>query len=240
MDPDGNFVVAWRDNVQEGNNNGGIFARRFDAAGNPITPEIHVNTATAGDQAMPSIAMDAAGNFVIAFESLPPSLLPDVYARRFDFNGVPQGPEFLVNTTTASYQRGGAVAMDMNGDFVIAWQSYLQDGSGYGIYARRYDSAGIAQGGEIPVNTVTAGEQMYPSIAMDPNGDYVIAWDHITGASPDTSYTIYAQRFNAAGVAQGANECFRRHNRQLDQQRAGWQFLGRVCAEIQGRRAAAG
>ncbi|HEV8378745.1 MAG TPA: hypothetical protein VGP99_07830, partial [Tepidisphaeraceae bacterium] len=88
MDADGDFVVAWRDNVQEGNNNGGIFARRFDAAGNPLSGEIHVNTATTGDQAVPSVAMDAAGDFVIVYESVVPSFAPDVYARRFDFNGV--------------------------------------------------------------------------------------------------------------------------------------------------------
>ena len=30
--------------------------------------------------------------------------------------------------------------MDSSGDFVIAWDSYGQDGSGYGIYAQRYVS----------------------------------------------------------------------------------------------------
>jgi hypothetical protein len=203
MDPDGDFVVAWRDNTHEGNNNGGIFARRFDAAGNPVTGEIHVNTIVDGSQEAPAVAMDAAGNFVITFETLPASSLPDVYARRFDFNGVPQGPEFLVNTTTAGYQRAAAVAMDMGGDFVITWQSYLQDDSGYGIYARRYNSAGVAQTGEVPVNTATVGHQMAPSIAMDADGDYVIAWDEFNLAG--TSYAIYAQRYNAAGVAQGGS-----------------------------------
>src|SRR6266581_4604578 len=125
MDPDGDFVVAWVDNVQEGNANSGVFARRFDAAGNPLTGEIHVNTITDLNQQAPAVAMDAAGNFVITFESGQLTSF-DVYARRFDFSGAPQGDQFLVNTTTNSTQNGPAVAMDYAGDLVITWQSYLQ------------------------------------------------------------------------------------------------------------------
>src|SRR4051812_22709461 len=83
MDADGDFVVAWADNSQEGASNSGIFARRFDAAGNPLSNEIHVNTISDGNQSAPAIALDAAGDFVIAFESgTAPAL--DLYARRFD------------------------------------------------------------------------------------------------------------------------------------------------------------
>jgi hypothetical protein len=33
--------------------------------------------------------------------------------------------------------------MDDDGDFVIAWDSYGQDDSPYGIYAKRYNPEGI-------------------------------------------------------------------------------------------------
>ncbi len=42
-----------------------------------------------------------------------------------------------MNTTTADNQTRPVVAIDADGDFVIAWQSNLQDGSNYGIYAQR-------------------------------------------------------------------------------------------------------
>ena len=76
-----------------------------------------------------------------------------VYAQRYDAAGVPQGGEFRVNTTTAGDQDVAAVAMDADGDFVVAWQSDGQDGSGCGVYAQRYSAAGVAQGGEFRVNT---------------------------------------------------------------------------------------
>jgi hypothetical protein len=207
MDADGDFTIAWVDDTQEGaaNVSSGVFARRFDAAGNPLTGEIHVNSVTDGNQINPTIASDPAGNFVVAYESRNPSAPSgpvDVYARRFDSSGTPQGTEFKVNTTTESFDHGPAIAMDYSGDFVITWQSYLQDGEGYGIYDRRYNSAGVAQSGEVRVNAVITGHQMYPSIAMDPAGDYVISWDEFDIAG--TTYSIYAQRYNAAGTAVGS------------------------------------
>ena len=49
--------------------------------------------------------------------------------------------------------------MDDDGDFVITWQSHGQDGSGWGIYAQRYNAAGVKQGTEFRVNTYTLSHQ---------------------------------------------------------------------------------
>ena len=91
--------------------------------------------------------------------------------------------------------------MDADGDFVVAWESHDQDGSSYGIYAQRYNAAGVAQGGEFRVNTFTTGNQGRPSVAMDADGDFVVAWDGQRRSA--TTHGIFAQRFDAAGVAQG-------------------------------------
>src|SRR4051812_7850696 len=82
----------------------------------------------------------------------------------------PVGGEFPVNTYSTNYQQHQDVATDSAGDFVIAWSSNGQDGSGYGVYARRFDPAGQAVGGEFLVNTYTAGNQVVPRVAMDPAG----------------------------------------------------------------------
>lgn len=63
----------------------------------------------------------------------------------------------LVNTTTGNTQetalnnRGAsqAVAMANNGDYVVVWSSESQDSSGWGVFGRRYDNNGVAQGGGI-------------------------------------------------------------------------------------------
>ncbi|MDZ4689373.1 MAG: cadherin repeat domain-containing protein [Planctomycetaceae bacterium] len=55
----------------------------------------------------------------------------------------PVGGEFRVNTYTTGAQRTftespQSVAMDADGDFVVTWTSYPQDGSSYGVYAQRF------------------------------------------------------------------------------------------------------
>ena len=55
---------------------------------------------------------------------------------------VASGVETRVNSTTASSQIGGGIAMDAAGDSAIVWQSLNQDGSKFGAYAQRYNAGG--------------------------------------------------------------------------------------------------
>jgi len=122
--------------------------------------------------------MDANGNLVIAWESYQQdgSML-GIYAQRYNAAGVPQGAEFRANTVVPFDQESPSIAMDANGNFVIAWQSFQQDGSLFGIYARRYSAAGVPQTEEFRINTVTIGSQHDVSAAMDADGDFVVPWE---------------------------------------------------------------
>ena len=57
----------------------------------------------------------------------------------------------------------------------MTWESTDQDGDGRGIFAQRYNAAGIAQGAEFQVNFNTYGDQYEPSVTINPAGDFVIA-----------------------------------------------------------------
>ena len=223
MDADGDFVVTWASFDQD-LSGWGIYAQRFNAAGVAQGTEFRVNSATADWQNVPSVAMDADGDFVVAWQSfVQDGSANGVYAQRYNAAGVAQGDEFRVNTATAGTQSAPAVAMDADGDFVIAWMSNGQDGSGYGIYAQRYDAAGAALGLEFRVNTTTASSQRDPGVAMDADGDFVVTW-----SSPDGSgYGVHAQRYNAAGVAVGGE--FR-----LNAVTNGNQFLSAVAMDAAG------
>ena len=86
------------------------------------------------------------------------------------------GYEFMVNTYTSSTQNQPSVAADADGDFVVIWQSDGQDGSGYGIYGQRYNSAGSTVGSEFRVNTYTTANQVAPVVSMAADGDFVVVW----------------------------------------------------------------
>jgi hypothetical protein len=201
MDDAGNFVVAWTSEAQDGSGDG-IYIRRYNAAGTPLTGEIRVNTFTTANQVSPAIAMDPNGDSVVVWTSYgQESAEPGVYAQRYNAAGTPQGGEMHVNTFTTSYQRFGSVGMDDAGNFVIAWEGFDQDGSGIGSYAQRYNAAGVPQGSEFRINTETFHNQHEPSVAVDPSGDFVIAWSSDT--QDGDSNGVYARRYNASGVPQG-------------------------------------
>jgi hypothetical protein len=199
MDDDGDFVAVWVSYYQDGDGYG-VYARRYDSAGEPLGSEFQVNTYTTHNQENPAVAMNSTGDFVITW-SREDGDYDGIFGQRFYSDGTTNGNEFQVNTMTSQYQILSSVAMDNNGDFVIAWNSYVTGGYGWEIYARRYDPAGTPSGTEFLVNTYTSGSQSGPSVAMNAGGDFVIAWDSYL--QDGSSSGIFGQRFNNDGTTNG-------------------------------------
>jgi hypothetical protein len=191
-DRTGNFVVAWQSYQQEGSTNRtwGVFARRYDASGAPQGAEFQVNTHTVSDQYYPSVASDAAGNFVVAWTSYYQGIL----AQRYDSTGAPRGAEFQVNTYTTGYQRSARVASGAAGDFVVVWDS--GDGNSWGVFGQCYAAAGTPRGSEFQVNVYTTGNQGGPAVALDGAGNLIAAW---SGAGPGDDRGVFARRLGCAG-----------------------------------------
>jgi hypothetical protein len=201
MDSAGDYVAAWASNGEDGSG-WGVYAERFQANGSPAGPEVRVNTTTAGDQTDPAVAMDSAGDTVITWSSYGQDGSGwGVYSQRYDAAGVAQGGETRVNTTTAGDQDGARVAMDGKGNYVVTWQSYGQDGSGWGIYAQRFNAAGVAQGSQFRVNATTTGDQEFPDVAMNAAGNFVVTWSSY--GQDGSGWGVYGRRYNASGASQG-------------------------------------
>ncbi len=201
MDADGDFAVTWSSNSQDGSG-WGVYAQRYNAAGQALGNEFRVNSYTSGSQIYSKVAMDADGDFVVIWNSAgQDGSSYGVYAQRYSAAGEVLGDEFKVNTYTSNTQRFSSVAMDADGDFVVTWSSSGQDGSGWGVYAQRYNAVGEALGQEFRVNTFSSGSQLYSTVAMDADGDFVITWS--SSAQDGSGYGVYAQRYNAAGQVIG-------------------------------------
>ena len=65
-DAAGNIIVAWESDGEDGDETG-IYAQRFNRDGVPVGGAFQVNTFTNGNQSDPVVAMDVAGNVVIAW-----------------------------------------------------------------------------------------------------------------------------------------------------------------------------
>jgi VCBS repeat-containing protein len=172
---------------------------------NAVGDEFQVNSFTANDQFAPVIKGLADGGFVVVWTSRAQDDIGDVfndgvYGQRYDADGAPVGGEFRVNQETASYQFAPRVASLTGGGFAVTWTSDGQDGDGYGAYARLYDADGNAVGNEFQVSTVTSGYQVALDCLSLDGGGFAVLW----GSDDFVNQAMYLQRYNAAGVADGA------------------------------------
>jgi len=169
------------------------------------------------DQAWASVACDNDGDFVVTWTQYDNVSVTDpltkvtttvedanVYARRFDSVGNSIGDAFRVNTYTANDQLWSVAAMDVSGDFVITWSSVGQEdtdqlGNGYGVYARRYDSAGAPWAPEFQVNVTSGGDQRFSSVSMDSLGGFVVAWTSNQGNQGNQNDHVFARNFDLNG-----------------------------------------
>lgn len=146
-DDSGNFVVVWQ-SYQDGSG-AGVFGQRFDSAGLPVGSEFQVHSYTTGNEGSAEVAADDSGDFVVVWHSsLQDGSNYGVFGQRFDNAGLPVGNEFQVNTYTTSFQEDPAVAADGSGNFVVAWTSWFQDGSSFGVFGQRLPASTFADGFE--------------------------------------------------------------------------------------------
>ncbi|HVN37381.1 MAG TPA: hypothetical protein VMW19_04305 [Myxococcota bacterium] len=204
-EPDGGFVVVWQSNGSAGSDQSSysIQGRRYASNGSAAGSQFQVNTNTLYGQYAPSVATDALGDFVVVWQTLVTLGNTDIEGQRFASNGTLQGGEFQVNSYTTSFQKYPVVAKASNGDFVVVWQSRgcsCGDFSNESILGQRFASNGTPLGGEFQVNTYTTGLQTLPSVAQEPNGNFLVTWQSEGSfADADLTLTTEAQRYASDG-----------------------------------------
>jgi hypothetical protein len=180
-DGSGNYVVVWANNGQDGGG-WGVYGQLFNASGTPVGSEFLINQTATGEQPDPSVAMNSSGTFVVSWTNSQNS--SNIYAREFDSSGAALTNEFLVSTSTTGVQENSAAGIDSAGDIVVAWDGQ-GPGDTQGIFSQSYIYssllgtgllANLTAEGVDEVNTTIDHEQYTPSIAVDQQGGYVVAW----------------------------------------------------------------
>ena len=136
---DGGFVVFWHSIYQ-----GEVQARAqvYDASGARVGVEFRVHP-----QSQLTALMD--GGFLVTWDpwyqdgsGVHDGSGNGVIAQVYSAGGEALGDEFTVNTHVVGDQFLPRIAALDSGGFVIAWTSDGQDGSGYGVYGRRFQATG--------------------------------------------------------------------------------------------------
>lgn len=204
--PGGGFVAAWTDMSATGGDTSGaaVRAQVFDASGTKVGAEFLVNTTTAGGQAATNVTVLANGHYVVFWDDLTSTgMRGQVFSGS---GGTKVGSEFTVETNADSHTQNELSVVALEEGFVAMWWSRATVGSdtnGSSIRAQIFGDAGAKVGGEIVVNTTTAGDQILPNLAATPNGGFVVVWSD-TGANTDGDGTAArAQVFRADGTRDG-------------------------------------
>jgi hypothetical protein len=146
----GASVAAWEDRPVSPGGDGqdgsrtGVYAARFDTTGAAAGGNFLVPSYTTALQSAPAVLVHETGDFVVAWEGGAAGQYRAMSLRGFDATGMPAGDQLLVNTsTTATLRSRVSVAHHTAGGFVVVWDageasSFTPDGSGAGIFARRF------------------------------------------------------------------------------------------------------
>ncbi len=183
MKADGSFIITWRDNRNAGV--GYIYARRFNSDGVPIGNDFRVNLDPIGEKnhIYPSLAILTDGKFVICYGIQ--GIGNAVYGHLYNNDGTSLGDYFQVSDVGASFDSDlPSVAAHPNGGFSVVYTSN-RNGT-YDIWARNYNNAGTPLGASALVSDV-AGDQDFPSLAVDGRGIGVAVWED----TRNTHHDIY-------------------------------------------------
>ncbi len=198
MSKNGDLIVTWA-SYTGFNQIYDIKARIFSNR-TPIGPEFTVNTTMASTQTNPDAAADAAGNFIVVWDSWDQDGSDKgIYGQLISKSGTKTGNEFQINTTNAYSQAKPSVQYFPNGKFIVVWESWKQDDSnppGYGVYGKIFSANGTAAFQEIQVNTFVADYQWYADVETFSDNSFAVVWCSWEQDGYDGS--IYLQRFSSS------------------------------------------
>lgn len=230
----GGAAIVWQGGKQSFQH---IYAAFLNSTNTFIARDVQVNTAT-NWQRDPVIATLTNGNVLVAWSSYGQDnadRLQGVYAQLLTPAGVKTNGEFAVNKFTTGNQRSPAVAALSGGNFVVTWVSEKQGssqavsssgtaGSGYNsvqIYARLFNSSGVALTNEFLVNTST-NVCANPTVAGASDGTFVITWGQKDPVVINNSWDVFARRFSSTGAGGSIQR--------VNTQRYGDQFAPKISA----------
>ena len=173
---DGRWVVLWTSGGQDGSSLG-VYQQVFSADAEPLGAETRINSVIEGAQLEQQIAPLLDGGWVVVWKSeWQDGSSFGVYQQVFDAAGNPTGPETRVNGTVANTQSTPQIVVLPNGGWVVTWQSFGQDGSGWGIYQQVYGADHQPIGSEARVNVEHRNDQFSARMSALEGGGWVVIW----------------------------------------------------------------
>ncbi len=171
--------------------------------------EFRVNTGTALWQSDPDITRFADGSFLIVWDSIVSSDTLDGYyvaGQRYDANGNPVGPEFLIDFVNDGNSRAARVTTLSDGGFAVTFTystPLVLDPTN--IYVRVFNADGTPRTDAARVDTVPVFESRDPDIVALANGAFMVVFTAETVNNGTKFEEIYGRIYDANGIAAGTD-----------------------------------
>lgn len=194
MDADGDFVVTYLQAVQKSFfSDETLFVQRVNASGVLQGRPIKVGQPRLIN-GLRSVAMDAAGNFVVAWDED----LSTIYAQRYSARGNALGQRIVVNPAVPNggSQSNCNIVMDSAGNFLVTWGVYYNpplDGLSVERVGQLFYANGSKRGNLLRFGITDIASR---GVTMQGNGEFALTWSSPQG--------ITAQRFNPDGTPNGS------------------------------------
>ena len=186
VDPmqDGGFCVSWSSVTSDSY---AYTLHRFDASGAVVGDELNfLRLASLRD-----------GSFLgLIFEYISDTQ-SNLILQAYDSLLQPVGDPVQINSDGIHSRYVESFAELNNGNFVVVFNSFGQDGDANGLFQQVFDSTGAKVGSESQVNTTTPNLQFVDETVALKDGGYVTAWWDLAPSFND--WRIRAQRYDASG-----------------------------------------
>jgi hypothetical protein len=207
----GGGLMVWHDNRTDGSGLG-ISARRLDANLSGSYDSFRVNEIGLDDQEHPQAALLQDGGAVFVWQGGQVGR-QRIYARFMKQDGTFGTGDIQVSSYTANMLQFPVVATLADGNVIVVWMSFGQDGDKFGVYGQRFSPTGQRLGSEFQVNQTSTNNQRNPALTPLPDGGFYVVWinERYRGLIQDTAgaatvsgatyydVQVYGRRFNAAG-----------------------------------------
>lgn len=183
---DSGGVAIWTD-LRLPNNGQRVFATRLDTNGDTIGTNFRVDDhpSNGGCGNYQDVACAYDGSFIGVWTQH-----ENTVGRRFSNNGMPVGPSFIINDSSAEC-RNPAVTVDSARRTAVVW-SDNRDGQAR-IYCQTYDEVGNPIGTNVPVSDSAAGSEIRCDAALTSHKDIIVVWAYYGD--------IWCQRLDSLGNA---------------------------------------
>jgi len=203
IDASGNAVAVWsRFNSSYFN----IWSNRYIASTGTWGTAQLIETDTMGNSVSPQVTIDVSGNVIAVWSKSaanPNDIWSDRYticSNRYKAATNTWGTSERIDSDNTGSATGPQVAIDASGNAVVVWYQY--DGTRYNIWSNRYNAATKTWGTAIIIEADNSGSAYLPQVATDASGNALVVWYLFNG----TSYSLWANRYNAATSTWGTSE----------------------------------